>query len=425
MSPDQPPARSPRWNAVRLAGFLALAAAVVLAVLLVVHPAGVVISSPRSAWAAVAGLVVLGVLLALARLSTVVLAVVAAMVGYVVLAAPVQLRAAPTAAEVAAALPSGARVASVGPAEVRRPSMGVSTETVQELSDFITATRTVPDEWDMFQAWSTGKPLDVRLADNVVSRGVQLSITWMPWNPDGSPVSPWDHSVQPNYTLASIIDGAHDAYIDRFARSVAQVPATVTIRLMHEMNGNWYPWSPGVNGNGGPEQYIAAWRHVHDRFAALGVTNVTWMWAPNAIYEGGADIAPLYPGDAYVDEVGVDNYNWGDFTHDGSTTEWATFDDLFDPSIAALQRITSRPIWISETASSDHGGSKAAWLTATLAEIAKRPEIAGLIYFDHVDPKAGIDWRIDRDPAAVRAWVDAFLHRPAVRTDQVRGAGPN
>ena len=51
--------------------------------------------------------------------------------------------------------------------------------------------------------------------------------------------------------------------------------------------------------------------------------------------------------------------------------------------------------------------------------------LVGLIYFDHVDPKAGIDWRIDRDPAAVRAWVDAFLHRPAVRTDQVRGAGPN
>jgi beta-mannanase len=192
---------------------------------------------------------------------------------------------------------------------------------------------------------------------------------------------------------------------------------------MHEMNGIWYPWSPGVNGNSGPSQFVAAWRHVHDRFAALGVTNVHWMWAPNALYEGSADIAPLYPGDAYVDEIGVDNYNWGDFTHDGSTTEWATFDTLFDRSITALRRISSRPLWIAETASSNYGGSKAAWLSATLAEVARRPEIAGLVYFDHVDPKAKVDWRIDGDPAAVRSWVNAFLHRAVVHIDHVPGHG--
>ena len=298
-----------------------------------------------------------------------------------------------------------------------------------DFDSFVRTTGTVPDVWDMFQAWSTGRPLDVRLADNVVSRGAQLSVTWMPWDPNGSPVSPFDHSVQPKYTLASIVNGSHDAYIDMFARSVAQVPATVTLRLMHEMNGSWYPWSPGANGNPkgaqGAALFVAAWRHIHDRFAALGVTNVSWMWAPNAIYAGGLDVAPLYPGDAYVDEVGVDNYNWGDFTHDGSTTQWQTFDDLFDTSVSTLRSISPKPIWITETASSDNGGSKAAWLTATLAELANRPDIAGMIYFDHVDPKAKVDWRIDDDPAAVRAWVAAFLNRPVVRADDVPGRGAN
>ena len=61
----------------------------------------------------------------------------------------------------------------------------------------------------------------------------------------------------------------------------------------------------------------------------------------------------------------------------------------------------------------------------TVAELAKRPEIAGLVYFDHVDPKAKVDWRIDGDPAAVRAWTDAFLHRSVVRTDAASGVGAN
>ncbi|WP_217631238.1 glycosyl hydrolase [Modestobacter sp. DSM 44400] len=93
----------------------------------------------------------------------------------------------------------------------------------------------------------------------------------------------------------------------------------MTIRLMHEMNGNWYPWGSGANGNQ-PGEFVLAWRHVHDRFTALGVTNVAWTWAPNAVYTGGAPLAPLYPGDAYVDAVGLSNYNWGERSHDGFAT---------------------------------------------------------------------------------------------------------
>ena len=37
------------------------------------------------------------------------------------------------------------------------------------------------------------------------------------------------------------------------------------------------------------------------------------MWAPNAVYTGSAPLADLYPGDAYVDLVGLSNYNWGHY----------------------------------------------------------------------------------------------------------------
>jgi beta-mannanase len=47
---------------------------------------------------------------------------------------------------------------------------------------------------------------------------------------------------------------------------------------------------------------------VHDLFAAAGARNVTWMWSPNVTYPGAAPLAGLYPGDDYVDWVGLSGY---------------------------------------------------------------------------------------------------------------------
>ena len=291
---------------------------------------------------------------------------------------------------------------------VQRPVLGISADSIADLDRFIAATGTRPEVFDVFEQWSRDRPLDRRLADSVTARGARLSVTWEPWDPDGS------RTDQPGYTLASIIDGEHDAYIDLFAASIADLPYTVTVRLMHEMNGNWYPWAVGANGNQ-VAQFVPAWRHVHDRFAALGVTNVEWLWAPNALYPGSAPLAPLYPGDAHVDGVGVSNYNWGEHSHDGFATHWRTFDSLFDASIAELRSITDRPLWITEVGSSDRGGSKAAWVAAMLRDVQRRPEIVGVIWFDHIDRGTGVDWRIAPEPVAAAAWRAGFLARPAAR----------
>jgi len=304
----------------------------------------------------------------------------------------------PAVPPVAAAPTSGAAP------QVRRPAMGLSVPTTDDLDRFIAATGTTPAVVDVFEDWSLDRPLQRGIADTVAARGARLSITWEPWDSTGS------HTHQPDYTLASIIDGDHDAYIDGYAVSIRQYGHPVTIRLMHEMNGNWYPWGAGVNGNQ-PGQFVPAWQHVHDRFAALGVTNVTWMWAPNAVYQGAAPLGPLYPGDAYVDAVGISNYNWGELPHDSASTHWRTFGSLFDPSIAELRSLTSRPVWLAEGGSSNSGGSKAAWLAEMLAELRHRPEVAGLVWFDQVDARRGVDWRIETEPEAVAAWRAGFLAR--------------
>ena len=299
--------------------------------------------------------------------------------------------------------------AAVLPRRVQHPTLGISAPTTADLDRFIAATGTHPEVFDTFEDWSLNRPLQRGIADTVAARGARLSITWEPWDSTGS------HTSQPYYSLASIIDGNHDDYIDMYASSIKAYPHLVTIRLMHEMNGNWYPWGSGVNGNRAGE-FVLAWQHVRDRFTALGVTNAEWMWAPNAVYRGGAPLAPLYPGDAYVNAVGVSNYNWGEQLHDGFATHWRTFDSLFDDSITQLQSITSRPLWVVEVGSSNVGGSKAAWLAETLQQLQRRPEIAGLVWFDHLDQQRGVDWRVETEADAANAWRGGFTSRRS--TDQ-------
>ncbi len=391
----------------RRGGFFALLSGLVLA--------GALLGTPglRSAWSwsAAGVLIALGLLPVFTvrprpLLTTYSALALGSLVAYLVVVTPTQREAAAAAASPPA--PYSQPPAAVAPPKTpplpQRPALGVSTPTITDLDAFIRNTKTHPQAFDTFVSWSQNRPLDRYTADSVAARGARLSITWEPWIAD-------DGAYQRNYTLASIADGSHDAYIDMFANSIKAFGHPVTIRLMHEMNGNWYPWGLEVNRNRKGD-FVRAWRHVHDRFAALGVTNVAWMWSPNAVYPGGASLAPLYPGDAYVDEVGISNYNWGDFTHDGSTTEWATFGQLFDESIRQLRALTSRPLWIAETGSSDKGGSKAAWVAQTLAAVSARPEIAGLMWFDQVDHATRIDWRIEKQPAVVAAWRAGYLNRP-------------
>lgn len=285
------------------------------------------------------------------------------------------------------------------------PLLGISAPDLAAFDRFTTVTGTVPEVFDVFEAWGDDRPFDLELAEAVRARGARLSITWEPWDSAGA------HTRQPDYSLRAIAAGEHDAYIDRFARSVQRHGHPVTLRLMHEMNGNWYPWGSGVNGNRSGD-FVAAYRHVHDRFTALGVANVQWLWAPNAVYPGAAPLAPLFPGDAYVDAVGVSNYNWGDEVRDGYRTGWAGFGELFDPSLAELRTLTDRPVWITETGSSAAGGSKARWIAETLALLPKRSDVVGLVWFDHVDEGRAVDWRIENDPDAARAWKDGFDARP-------------
>lgn len=77
----------------------------------------------------------------------------------------------------------------------------------------------------------------------------------------------------------------------------------VIFRPFHEMNGNWFWWG---RDNITPEQYIELYRITVDRLRENGLTNVIMCWSPDTRLA-----EEYYPGDNYVDIVGLDVYEPG------------------------------------------------------------------------------------------------------------------
>ena len=112
-------------------------------------------------------------------------------------------------------------------------------------------------------------------------------------------------------TMQQIVDGQFDAEIRSYAQAVKAFACHVILSFGHEMNGWWYPWGMPDTP---PSVFKAAWRHFHDVFAAAGVRNVIWSWDPTHQYQQyragkvATDASAWYPGNKYVDLIGVDGY---------------------------------------------------------------------------------------------------------------------
>jgi mannan endo-1,4-beta-mannosidase len=206
---------------------------------------------------------------------------------------------------------------------------------------------------------------------------------------------------EPDFQLSDVIQGRYDDYIREFAEDARDWGHPFFLRFDWEMNGNWFPWSEGVNGNN-PGEFVAAWRHVHDIFTSVGATNATWVWCPNVDPSAKLqNVDALYPGDEYVDWTGLDGYNWGP-----KKGGWTSFNNLYTATyhhiVDALA--PSKPMLIGEMGSSESGGSKAGWISEALAAIpAEYPKIRGMLWFDTFDD--GMDWPIETSTSASSAFA--------------------
>jgi hypothetical protein len=259
-----------------------------------------------------------------------------------------------------------------------------------------------------FDSWTSGRPFPVNEARAVWRRGIMPHYTWEPWNTALGPNDPEQIHLQ------DIIDGTWDAYIRARAREFAALRLPIMVRWAHEFNGNWYRWGI-ANNNADPSLFVQAYRRVHDLVEAAGARNVQWVWAfnngssPDTDYN---DPARAYPGDRYVDWVGIDGYNWGfGPSWDPTGDHWVSFEAAYATAYAKARTVAPhRPVMIGEFASSEDGGDKAQWLKdmdATLRSGAY-PDLKLLTYFDINKEEA---WSPNSSPAALAAFTSWVRQR--------------
>jgi beta-mannanase len=110
-----------------------------------------------------------------------------------------------------------------------------------------------------------------------------------------------------NWT-AECAAGDYNTYASQFATSMVAAGLGYTvIRLGHEMNGNWYNDDLGTT--------VAQWQQWGQCFAqevtamrSVPGAHFLFDWNVNANYRD-IPLADFYPGDAYVDIIGVDAYD--------------------------------------------------------------------------------------------------------------------
>jgi hypothetical protein len=197
--------------------------------------------------------------------------------------------------------------------------------------------------------------------------------------------------IEPRHvSLNSIVDGSQDGYLVSYADAVREFRRPVILCFGHEMNGDWYPW--GFR-HVAPSTFIAAWRHVVGIFRQQGADNATWLWAVNVqagTHGHVSDPALWWPGNDVVAWIGLDGYFY---------KRDETFQSLFGPAIAAVRKLTGKPVLISETGADPQVG-QAAKISGLFAGV-KADGLLGLIWFDATGKR---DWAIDSNPAALAAF---------------------
>jgi hypothetical protein len=237
----------------------------------------------------------------------------------------------------------------------------------------------------------------------LVGRRLDLSSTFVAWSepfPNAGHVADRDAGRTPlvnwegRRDLTAIASGRHDALLRERARECREFRAPLYVRWAAEFNGEWNP------AYGKPRQFVGAWRHLVRTFRDAGATNVRWVWCPFAVQSPSRwaeEWRRYYPGDGFVDRVGMDGYNWGTSR---PWSRWQSFSEIFGP----LYRDYAgrKPLMICEVASAEVGGDKAAWIRAMGAELAGRFSKVDAVMWFHANKET--DWRIDSSDAALRAF---------------------
>ena len=194
-----------------------------------------------------------------------------------------------------------------------------------------------------------------------------------------------DNTVVLWSTIANAQPGsATYAQIVTWANRVKNVGQPIFFTFNHE------PEASTNLANGTATDFIAAWRKVISVFRAQGVANAQYVWIMTdySFWINDRRKASLwYPGDAYLDHIGADAYNW--YTcRPGIINRWKSLQEIIDPLRKFGLTHPTKGLMLPEWASTeDHSlpGRKATRINAARA-LFQQPgweQFVLISYFNH------------------------------------------
>ncbi len=216
-------------------------------------------------------------------------------------------------------------------------------------------------------------------------------------DPDRTILLSWAPGVPSGTLYKEIAQGKTDPFIRQWAKSLKSLERPVYLRFAYEMNMTNMDWN-ATEQNGGPQAFIAAWRRIHDIFEAQGADNIRWVWCPHADQQSPhyTDARQYYPGDAYVDWIGLDGYAW---------RSQQSFDQIFGASYQQLEK-HQKPMMIAEIGTAATDNQPDQWIQKTFMQLPKKyPRIKALVYFNaDFSHRGEKDWRFTHHPKMLEAF---------------------
>jgi len=193
----------------------------------------------------------------------------------------------------------------------------------------------------------------------------------------------------------------------RWADAVKTLGPLVYFSFNHE------PELKASAGSGTNVDFVDAWRKVVTIFREQGVTNARYAWilSSGSFTSTDARAADLwYPGDEWVDVIGVDAYNW--FTcRKNTSTPWRSLAAIAEGFRAYGAAHPTEGLAVAEWGSVEDAQDptrKAAWIDEARVDLAgaQWEQLEVVTYFHSVDPEnTACTWYVDTSQASLDAFT--------------------
>jgi hypothetical protein len=219
--------------------------------------------------------------------------------------------------------------------------------------------------------------------------------TWGVRKPDNVRVTSMEDVArlpQFKYSVDDIVNGSVDGLLEARAKDAAdsgRKNGGFFITTMQEVNCKVWDYYAHP-------RFREAWQRMWNKFEEAGANKwATWVWlvvAPKSAPSASTDPEPFYPGDKYVDWIGISAHNKVD-----PHVKHLSFSDMVNPFADYLKKLHPEKPLMQAEIGAVNWSTQAKYLRDAYSVIKSRGDIKAAVYLDATSTNTGDNWDLRDD----------------------------